>query len=93
MLSIHIYTLYIYLGPGCTGARARSTLCTSPCPRYQVLYCTVLYCTILYCAVLYCTAEILAELIGAGTYYLGAKVDSPTGAMLACVYARVELVA
>ena len=39
------------------------------------------------------TAEILAELIGAGTYYLGAKVDSPTGAMLACVYARVELVA
>ena len=35
--------------------------------------------------------DILAELVGAGTYYLGANVNLEDGSLMACLYVRVEV--
>ena len=37
--------------------------------------------------------DILAELIGAGTYYASANINNPDGSQMTCVYVRVEVVA
>jgi len=37
--------------------------------------------------------DILAELVGAGTYYLGASVNLEDGSLMACLYVRVEVTA
>ena len=37
--------------------------------------------------------DILAELVGAGTYYLGANVNLEDGSLMACLYVRVEVTA
>ena len=37
--------------------------------------------------------DILVELIGSGTYYLGANVNFEDGSLYSCLYARVEIVA
>jgi len=37
--------------------------------------------------------DILAELIGAGTYYASASINNPDGSQMTCVYVRVEVVA
>ena len=37
--------------------------------------------------------DILAELIGAGTYYAAASINNPDGSQMTCIYVRVEVVA
>ena len=37
--------------------------------------------------------DILVELVGAGTYYLGANVNLEDGTLYSCLFARVEVVA
>ena len=37
--------------------------------------------------------DILAELVGAGTYYASASINNPDGSQMTCIYVRVEMVA